>query len=169
MGSLTIPFYYITRPKWIYSWSPCIQKSVSVQAVKLMVFCDYFLYSSVLDRRSEDCQSVTCTAPLGQKNWKCATLLLSTFLYSTSFLFVSFYFSFFYFYIFSFLFFFHGCVLSYPSHPCVSFSFEAVCHLYVLKTTTWQTRQRKKKRAGWAVKVTRVDGGWINADRQRSM
>lgn len=93
---------YITRPRWIYSWRPCIQKSVSVQAVKLVVFCDYFLYSHVLDRRSEDCQSVTCTAPLGQKNWKCATLLLSTFLYSTSFLFVSFYFGLFYFYIFSF-------------------------------------------------------------------
>lgn len=144
MGSLAIPFY-LSRPRWIYLWRPCIQKSIPVQAAKLVVLCDYFLYSHVLDRRSEDCQSVTCTAPLGQKNWKRATLLLSTFLYSTSFLFLSFYLGLFYFYIFLF---FHSCVLSYLSHPCVSFSFEAdVFHLYVLKTTTCQTRQRKKKRA----------------------
>ncbi len=47
-------------------------------------------------------------------------------------------------YIFYFI---HSCLLCYPSHPCVYFSFEAVFHLYVLKTTTCQTRQRKKKRA----------------------
>ncbi len=141
---LSSPSTYITRPRWIYSRRSRIQKSISVQATKLVGFCDYFLHSHALERYTDRVKIVNlfCTAPLGQKNRQCAmhsTFYIPHYSYSCHFTKVSF--------IFIYFYFIHSCVLCYPSHPCVSLSFEAVFHLFVLKTTTCQTRQRKKKRA----------------------
>lgn len=87
---LPSPSTYITRPRWIYSWRSRIQKSISLQAAKLVGFCDYFLHSHALDRQTEWRLSICylhCTPWAKEsKVWHAFH-----FLYTTLFLFLSFY------------------------------------------------------------------------------
>lgn len=67
---LPSPSTYITRPRWIYSRRSRIQKSISVQAAKLVGFCDYFLHSHALERYTDRVKIVNLLPalhPLGKR------------------------------------------------------------------------------------------------------
>ncbi len=157
---LSSPSTYITRPRWIYSRRSRIQKSISVQATKLVGFCDYFLHSHALERYTDRVKIVNLLPalhPLGKRidSVPCVPL----FIYHIILFLVI---------LLRFLLFLYIFILF-----TVVFSVIQVIHvfLFLLKLFSirmfWKQQPAKQGRGkrrgrqstGWAVKVTREDGG----------